>query len=93
MLENLPKIHFFDESRVILGADRQWIWYRSGEDNLGASMSLIKFPPIVMVQGRSISSGASLFSHLLEEMTQIIQTLDEGQLECLMNEFPLLAGR
>jgi hypothetical protein len=35
MLEDLHKIHFSDESRVVLGADRQWIWYHSWEDNPG----------------------------------------------------------
>jgi hypothetical protein len=49
MREDLPKIHFSDGSRVVLEADRQWIWCRSGEDNLGASMSSIKFPPTVIV--------------------------------------------
>jgi hypothetical protein len=39
-----------------------------------------------------ISSGASLFSHLLEEMAHIIQTTDEGQLQCRTIEFALLAG-
>jgi hypothetical protein len=35
----------------------------------------------------SISSGASLFSPLLEEMAHIIQTTDDDQLQCLMIEF------
>jgi hypothetical protein len=40
-----------------------------------------------------ISSGASLFSHLLEEMPHIIQTTDEDQLQCLTIEFALPSGR
>jgi hypothetical protein len=43
--------------------------------------------------GGSINSGTSLFSHVLEEMAYIIQTDDEGQLQCLTIEFALLAGR
>jgi hypothetical protein len=39
--------------------------------------------------GASISSGASLFSHFLEEMIHVIQTTDEGQLQCLVIEFTL----
>jgi transposase len=49
ILEDLPKIHLSDGLKVVLGADRQWIWFRSGEDNPGASASSIKFPPTVMV--------------------------------------------
>jgi hypothetical protein len=43
--------------------------------------------------GGLMSSGAGLFSHLLEEMAHIIQTNDEGQLRCLRIEFALPAGR
>jgi hypothetical protein len=43
--------------------------------------------------GQSISRGASLFSYLLGEMTHIIQTTDEGQLQCLTIEFALPAAR
>jgi hypothetical protein len=42
---------------------------------------------------RSIGCGASLLSHLLEEMAHIIQTADECQLQCLMIEFAVPAGR
>jgi hypothetical protein len=41
----------------------------------------------------SMSSGGSLFSHILEEMVHTIQTTDEAQLQCLMMEFALPAGR
>jgi hypothetical protein len=40
-----------------------------------------------------MSSGTSLFSHLLEEMAHIIHTTDEGQLQYLMIEFALPAGQ
>jgi hypothetical protein len=43
--------------------------------------------------GKSINGGASVFSHLLEEMAHVIQTTDEGQLQCLTIEFALPAGR
>jgi hypothetical protein len=46
----------------------------------------------VITEG-SVSSGTSLFSHLLEEMAHIIQITNEGQLQCLTLEFALLAGR
>jgi hypothetical protein len=42
--------------------------------------------------GASISSGASLFSHLVEEMAHIIQTTDENHLQCLTIELTLPAG-
>jgi hypothetical protein len=41
----------------------------------------------------SISSGASLFSHLLEKMAHIVQTTDEAQLQCLTIELAFPAGR
>jgi hypothetical protein len=41
--------------------------------------------------GGLISSGASLFSYLLEEIAHIIHTADEGQLQCLTIEFALPA--
>jgi hypothetical protein len=43
--------------------------------------------------GESMTSGASVFSHILEEMAHIIQTTDEGQLQFLTIEFALPAGR
>jgi transposase len=49
MPESLPLIHFSDESRLILGDDKRWIWYRHGEDNPGASISSVKFPASVMI--------------------------------------------
>jgi hypothetical protein len=47
---------------------------------------------VTVYTGGLISSGASLFSHLLKQMTYIIQTTDEGQLQCLTTEFALPAG-
>jgi hypothetical protein len=35
--------------RVDLGDDRRWIWYRAGEDNPEASVSLKKFPESLMI--------------------------------------------
>jgi transposase len=49
MPEVLPRIHFSDESRVVLGDDKGWIWYRAGEDNPAASVASGKFPPSVMI--------------------------------------------
>jgi hypothetical protein len=46
-----------------------------------------------LITGGSMSSGASLFSHLLEEMAHIIQTNDESQLKRLRIEFALPTGR
>jgi hypothetical protein len=43
--------------------------------------------------GRSISRGTGLFSYLPEEMTHIIHTTDEGQLQCVTIEFSLPAGQ
>jgi hypothetical protein len=40
-----------------------------------------------------MSNGTSLFSDLLEEMAYIIHTIDDDQLQCLMIEFALPAGR
>jgi transposase len=49
MKEISTKIHFSDESRVVLGDDKGWIWYRAGEDNPNASVSSKKFPESLMV--------------------------------------------
>jgi transposase len=47
--DDIPLIHYSDESRFILGDDRRWIWYQRGQENPPASISLTKFPPSVMV--------------------------------------------
>jgi hypothetical protein len=45
----LDTIAFSDESRVVLGTDKQWVWYRKGECNVSANVTSQKFPPGVMV--------------------------------------------
>jgi hypothetical protein len=60
--------------------------------NLSAECGRYRLP-IHQHTGGSISSGASLFSHLSGEMAHMIQTIDEGQLQCLAIELTLLAGR
>jgi hypothetical protein len=47
----LPKIHFSDESRFVLGDDRRWVWYRRGEQNPSAMRDTQKFPRSVMIFG------------------------------------------
>jgi transposase len=47
----LPKIHFSDESRFVLGDDKRWVWYRRGEENESAVRASQKFPPSVMIFG------------------------------------------
>jgi hypothetical protein len=47
----LPRIHFSDESRFVLGDDKRWVWYRRGEENDSAMRSTQKFPPSVMIFG------------------------------------------
>jgi hypothetical protein len=49
MREVLPRIHSSDESRVVLGDDKGWIWYRAGEDNPEASIISKKFPKSLMM--------------------------------------------
>jgi transposase len=49
MHEVLPRIHFSDESRLVLGDDKGWIWYRAGEDNPEALIASRKFPESLMV--------------------------------------------
>jgi hypothetical protein len=49
MADSLPKIHFSDESRSVLGGDKRWTWYREGENNPAASISSVKCPPSVTV--------------------------------------------
>jgi transposase len=39
---SLPLIHFSDESRIVLGDDKQWIWYRRGENNDSATLVSMK---------------------------------------------------
>jgi transposase len=45
----LPKIHFSDESRFVLGDDKRWVWYRRGEHNESTMHATQKFPPSVMI--------------------------------------------
>jgi hypothetical protein len=47
--EYLEKIHSSDESRLVLGYDKSWIWYRYGKDKSAASTSSMKFPPSLMI--------------------------------------------
>jgi transposase len=49
MPDSLPLIHFSDESRIVLGDDKRWVWYRRGENNPSANVSSAKFPPSLMV--------------------------------------------
>jgi hypothetical protein len=49
MSDSLPLIHFSDESRIVLGDDKRWVWYRRGENNPSANVSSAKFPPSLMV--------------------------------------------
>jgi hypothetical protein len=44
-----PLIHFSDESRFIIGADKQWLSYRRGEENLSATIHTHKFPQSLMI--------------------------------------------
>jgi transposase len=47
--ESLGLIYFSDESRIVLGSDRQWVWYRRGEENESANVATGKFPPSLMI--------------------------------------------
>jgi transposase len=47
--DQLQSICFSDESRVVLGDDKQWVWYRRGEDNPSACFQTAKYPQGVMV--------------------------------------------
>jgi hypothetical protein len=47
--DSLPLIHFSDESRIVLGDDNRWVWYRRGENNPSANVSSANFPPSLMV--------------------------------------------
>jgi hypothetical protein len=47
--DQLESICFSDESRVVLGDDKQWVWYRRGEDNPSACIRTVKYPQGVMV--------------------------------------------
>jgi hypothetical protein len=47
----LSLIHFSDESRFVLGDNKQWVWYRCGEENPSATRPTRKFPPSVMIFG------------------------------------------
>jgi hypothetical protein len=49
MPDILPLIHFSDESTVVLGNDKGWIWHPAGEDNPEASMLSAKCPASLMV--------------------------------------------
>jgi hypothetical protein len=47
--DTLHSICFSDESRVVLGHDNQWVWYRRGENNPSANFETAKFPQGVMI--------------------------------------------
>jgi hypothetical protein len=47
--DRLGKICFSDESRVVLGRDNQWLWYRRREADPATYAPMTKFPPSVMV--------------------------------------------
>jgi hypothetical protein len=49
MRDVLPRIHFSDESRAVLGDDKGWIWYRTGEEIPEASITSKKFPESLML--------------------------------------------
>jgi hypothetical protein len=42
------KIIFSDDSRIVLGDDGRWVWYRRGKDNLSATRTTAKYPPSPM---------------------------------------------
>lgn len=46
---DLTSINFSDESRFVLGDDKQWVWRRYGERNPTAVVQQVKFPPYVMI--------------------------------------------
>lgn len=46
---DLQAINFSDESRFVLGDDKQWVWRRHGERNPTAVVPQVKFPPSVMI--------------------------------------------
>jgi hypothetical protein len=47
--DTLNSICFSDESRIVLGHDNQWVWYRRGENNPSANIETAKFPQGVMI--------------------------------------------
>jgi hypothetical protein len=51
MRDVLQAIHSSDESHVVLGDDRGWIWYQAREDDPEASIALRKFPRSLKVFG------------------------------------------
>jgi transposase len=52
MLDFPPKmlsaIAFSDETRIVIGDDKQWVWYRKGENNPSANVATEKFAKSVM---------------------------------------------
>ena len=59
---DLHSIVFSDESRFILGDDKQWVWRRYGEKNGTAVRKTDKFPPSLMIYG---AIGKGYKSHLV----------------------------
>lgn len=50
-LNVLPVIAFSDESRFVIGDDKQWRWIRRGEETPNSKISTEKFPQSVMIFG------------------------------------------
>lgn len=59
---DLHSIVFSDESRFILGDDKQWVWRSYGEKNGTAVRKTDKFPPSLMIYG---AIGKGYKSHLV----------------------------
>jgi hypothetical protein len=74
----LPRIHFSEESRAVLGDDKGLIWYRAGEDNPEASIASRKFPESLMafaVIGVGFKSDLLVVQGTIE-VDQYIQNID-----------------
>jgi transposase len=86
--EVLPRIHFSDESRVVLGDDKCLIWYRAGENNLEASITSKKFPESLMVfavMGVGFKSDM-LFVHGTIDTNQYVQNIDRLEFSSTLDE-------
>ena len=65
---DLFNIIFSDESRFVLGDDKQWVWRRYGERNPTAQRKTDKYPPSLMIYG---AFGFGYKSHLVFVDTSI----------------------
>jgi hypothetical protein len=70
MPQSLRQICLLDETLVVLGSDRRWLWYRPGEGGLSACIEMQNLSPSLMIF-EVIGPGFKSELLFVERQTQI----------------------